>query len=92
MDTDTLEQTRQGLRRFVRERLVPLEKQVAEEDKVPADIRSAFASTNVKVFDDRQKLEDFLAGQSWKNKNLLMMSSGNFGGINLPSLAEKLLS
>jgi len=43
MDTDTLEQTRQGLRRFVRERLVPLEKQVADEDKVPADIRSAFA-------------------------------------------------
>lgn len=43
MDTDTLEQTRQGLRRFVRERLVPLEKQVAEEDKVPAEIRSAFA-------------------------------------------------
>lgn len=43
MDTDTLEQTRQGLRRFVRERLVPLEKQVADEDRVPAEIRSAFA-------------------------------------------------
>lgn len=43
MDADTLEQTRQGLRRFVRERLVPLEKQVADEDKVPAEIRGAFA-------------------------------------------------
>ena len=43
MDTDTLEQTRQGLRRFVRERLVPLEKQVADDDKVPDDIRRAFA-------------------------------------------------
>jgi acyl-CoA dehydrogenase len=43
MDTDTLEQTRLGLRRFVRERLVPLEAQVAEDDKVPDDIRRAFA-------------------------------------------------
>lgn len=56
------------------------------------DIRAAFASPGLTVFDDRAKLEKFLEGQSWKNKNLLMMSSGNFGGINLPSLAQKLLS
>lgn len=43
MDKDTLEQTRLTLRRFVRERLVPLERQVADEDRVPDDIRRAFA-------------------------------------------------
>jgi UDP-N-acetylmuramate: L-alanyl-gamma-D-glutamyl-meso-diaminopimelate ligase len=57
-----------------------------------ADIRSAFANPSVKVFDDPAKLEAFLTEQSWKNKNLLMMSSGNFGGLNIPALADKILS
>ncbi|WP_300299242.1 acyl-CoA dehydrogenase family protein [Ferrovibrio sp.] len=43
MDKDTLEQTRLMLRRFVRERLVPLEKQVADEDHIPDEIRRACA-------------------------------------------------
>lgn len=43
MDKETLEQTRLGLRRFVREKLVPLEKQVADEDRIPDDVRQAFA-------------------------------------------------
>jgi acyl-CoA dehydrogenase len=43
MDTETLEQTRQMLRRFVRERLVPLEQQVADEDRIPDAIRGEFA-------------------------------------------------
>ncbi|WP_370156034.1 acyl-CoA dehydrogenase family protein [Ferrovibrio sp.] len=43
MDQETLEQTRQTLRRYVRERLVPLEQQVAEEDRIPDEIRAEFA-------------------------------------------------
>jgi acyl-CoA dehydrogenase len=43
MDLETLEQTRATLRRFVRERLVLLEKQVADEDRIPDDIRQACA-------------------------------------------------
>ncbi len=43
MDKETLEQTRLSLRRFVREKLVPLEKQVADEDRIPDDVRQAFA-------------------------------------------------
>ncbi|MFC3674524.1 acyl-CoA dehydrogenase family protein [Ferrovibrio xuzhouensis] len=43
MDTETLEQTRQVLRRFVRERLVPLEQQVADDDRIPDEIRGEFA-------------------------------------------------
>ncbi len=43
MDKDTLEQTRRALRRFVREKLVPLEKQVADEDRIPDEIRRSFA-------------------------------------------------
>jgi UDP-N-acetylmuramate: L-alanyl-gamma-D-glutamyl-meso-diaminopimelate ligase len=56
------------------------------------DIKIAFANPHLKVFDNAQKLESFLLEQSWKNKNLLLMSSGNFGGIDIPRLSEKLLS
>jgi UDP-N-acetylmuramate: L-alanyl-gamma-D-glutamyl-meso-diaminopimelate ligase len=57
-----------------------------------SEIKNAFTNQSVNVFDDAKKLEDFLLQQSWKNKNLLMMSSGNFGGINLKALAEKIVS
>jgi UDP-N-acetylmuramate: L-alanyl-gamma-D-glutamyl-meso-diaminopimelate ligase len=55
-----------------------------------ADIQSAFANPALNVFDDPIKLKEFLERQSWKNKNLLMMSSGNFGGIDISNLAEKI--
>lgn len=56
------------------------------------DIKKAFGSTNLLVFNDSDKLKEFLMSQSWKNKNLLMMSSGNFGGLNLSQLAAHLPS
>jgi UDP-N-acetylmuramate: L-alanyl-gamma-D-glutamyl-meso-diaminopimelate ligase len=56
------------------------------------DIRNAFATPGLKVFQDKKELEEFLVTQSWKNKNLLMMSSGNFGGISLPELADQIVS
>jgi len=57
-----------------------------------AEIKSAFNNSGLRVFDNPGQLEEFLRQQSWKNKNLLMMSSGNFGGISIPQLAEKILS
>lgn len=60
------------------------------EPLTAADIQAAFATPGVQVFDDAHKLRDYLAQQTWKNKNLLMMSSGNFGGIELSTLAEKM--
>lgn len=62
------------------------------EPLTETDIKSAFASPAIRVFDNREKLERFLQEQSWKNKNLLMMSSGNFGGIDIKQLSEKILS
>ncbi len=56
-----------------------------------AEIRNAFNNQDILVFEDASKLEDFLLQQSWKNKNLLMMSSGNFGGININALADKII-
>lgn len=55
-----------------------------------AEIQSAFANPAIKVFNNANDLETFLSGQSWKNKDLLLMSSGNFGGLNISALAEKI--
>jgi len=57
------------------------------EDSV---IRKGFAAPSMHIFSEVKKLEEFLLQQSWNNKNLLMMSSGNFGGLNIPELAEKI--
>jgi len=54
------------------------------------DVRKAFATPGLMVFQDKTALENFLLQQSWKNKNLLFMSSGQFGGLDIPALAEKL--
>jgi len=57
-----------------------------------SDIKKSFNNTGIIVFDDASKLEEFLLQQSMKNKDLLMMSSGNFGGLNLNNVADKLLT
>lgn len=57
-----------------------------------SDIKKSFNNPGTLVFDDASKLEEFLLQQSMKNKDLLMMSSGNFGGLNLINLSEKLLT
>ena len=38
MESDTLEQVRRTVERFTRERLVPIEEEVADKDEVPAEI------------------------------------------------------
>ena len=43
MDSDTLEQLLTTIRRYVRERLVPLEARVAEDDRVPPEVRREMA-------------------------------------------------
>ena len=70
------------------------EKVHAKKMEVPSrsDIQSAFANPNIEVFDQPGKMESFLVSQKWKNKNLLMMSSGNFGGLDIRKLSEKIVS
>jgi UDP-N-acetylmuramate: L-alanyl-gamma-D-glutamyl-meso-diaminopimelate ligase len=57
-----------------------------------ADIKTAFGNQSLHVFNNPAQLENFLASQSWKNKNLVMMSSGDFGGLSMISLADKILA
>lgn len=54
------------------------------------DIRKAFGSDAIKVFTDPQELRQYLTEQPWNNKNLLLMSSGTFGGLDIGELAGNL--
>jgi UDP-N-acetylmuramate: L-alanyl-gamma-D-glutamyl-meso-diaminopimelate ligase len=68
---------------------------VADKNLEPlteADVRTAFVSKNVTVFTDADALRDFLEKRTWKNKDLLLMSSGNFGGLDIQALTEKILA
>ena len=47
---------------------------------------------NVIVLNDTQEVLNFLNAHSWSNNVLLMMSSGNFDGINYDELAATLIA
>ncbi len=55
------------------------------------DVRNAFANPSIKVFTDSGELFDMLRDIDMYNKNLLLMSSGSFDGMNLDAFAQKLL-
>ncbi|MCU0415874.1 MAG: Mur ligase family protein [Cytophagaceae bacterium] len=55
------------------------------------DVKDAFDNPKVKVFMDSKSLEDYLKSLHWSQTNLLLMSSGNFGGIDLTALTNFVL-
>ena len=54
------------------------------------DIESAFGGS-ITVFDGRKKFEAHIKSKDLNDSVLLLMSSGNFGGIVLEDLAKDLL-
>ncbi|MTI20753.1 peptidoglycan synthetase [Fulvivirga sp. RKSG066] len=52
------------------------------------EIKKAFAEPRLEVFDDSNKMLDFLKQQNWTDKNLLMMSSGTFNQLNFEDLKD----
>lgn len=67
-----------------------------EHKKLPPisieEVKQAFANDDLMVFTDIDKLKDFLLNQKWDKMNLLLMSSGNFGGMDYQALVEKILT
>lgn len=55
------------------------------------DIKEAFQRNNLLIFTDSLELKKFLLNQKWERKNLLMMSSGTFDGIDLKDLSAQLV-
>lgn len=56
----------------------------------PDEVRKAFGG-NVEVFTDSAAMVAKVKAMEWQRANLLMMSSGNFDGIDFNQLAEEVL-
>lgn len=54
------------------------------------DIIKGFERSDLIVLTDKAELEKLLLTYTWKDNNLLMMSSGNFDGLEVKVLAEKI--
>ncbi len=55
------------------------------------DIREGFDQQNLNVFSDSEELQKFLLDQPKSNTVILLMSSGNYNGMNLQEFARQLL-
>lgn len=53
-------------------------------------VLNAFNRKDLKVFTKSEDVSNYLKAKHWNNKVLLMMSSGNFDGIDFNALAEEL--
>ena len=45
----------------------------------------------LKVYNDSEKMQEDLLHLNFSGTNLLMMSSGNFDGLDLDSIAQKII-
>lgn len=68
---------------------------VLEHKKLPPinkeDVMKAFGRDDLKVFTQSRELASWLKQQCYVNKNLLIMTSGNFSGIDIKALANELV-
>ena len=61
------------------------------EHITPIEVKKAFASDNVEVINDSKQLVTLLENKNWNNSVLLLMSSGNFDGVDLNAFGEKIV-
>ena len=61
-------------------------KELTEEE-----VKKAFKREDIVVFTDTQKLKSLLISNDWVNRDLLMMSSGNFNGLDIEALAKEIV-
>ncbi|HEY9083538.1 MAG TPA: Mur ligase family protein [Vicingaceae bacterium] len=61
------------------------------EHITPIEVKKAFASDNVEVINDSKQLVNLLENKNWNNSVLLLMSSGNFDGVDLNAFGEKIV-
>ena len=54
-------------------------------------VKAAFGTDNVSVFTDAKEITQLLREKTWKDANLLLMSSGNFHGVDLDAFAKELI-
>jgi UDP-N-acetylmuramate: L-alanyl-gamma-D-glutamyl-meso-diaminopimelate ligase len=57
----------------------------------PEEVRKGFGNNELEIYTDSDQLRKRLLSEDWRQTNLLMMSSGNFDGMNLEELAKGIL-
>jgi len=57
-----------------------------------AQVKQAFDREDLVVFTDSKKLLQRIYSENWKQQNLLLMSSGNFDGVDYNDLVKHLLT
>ena len=62
------------------------------EPIAPSEIEAAFQKEGLNVFTVSKDIKGFLEAQEVENAVLLLMSSGNFGGINLEEFVEQMVA
>lgn len=55
-----------------------------------AEVAAAFASNGLQVFTDPEELFETLRAKNWRDKNLLIMTSGNFSGQDLKAFSKEI--
>ena len=55
------------------------------------DVENAFNFHQLIVFTEVEDLEDHLLNKQWNETNLLLMTSGHFGDLDLKSVANKIV-
>jgi UDP-N-acetylmuramate: L-alanyl-gamma-D-glutamyl-meso-diaminopimelate ligase len=55
-------------------------------------VKEGFANDKLEVFTDSSQLKQSLLQETWHQKNLLMMSSGDFDGLDIDALAREIVT
>ena len=58
------------------------------EEVTPNQILEAFLRNDLKIFTEADGFKDFILGQDYGNSVLLLMSSGNYGGLDFDELRK----
>jgi len=56
----------------------------------PEEINHSFVKEGLIVFSDTNQFQQHLLSEKWENSNLLLMSSGNYDGLQVKEFAERL--
>jgi UDP-N-acetylmuramate: L-alanyl-gamma-D-glutamyl-meso-diaminopimelate ligase len=83
--SDTMSNTEEAIV-FINKRYFEI-KNLEAFDKM--EVIQSFNRPDLKVFFDAEELKTHLEDQNWKKSNLLLMSSGNFGQLDLQAIANK---
>jgi len=58
----------------------------------PEQVKEAFGNPHLEVYTDADQLFEMLRKIKWSSRNLLLMSSGNFDGVDINAFGEALLA